>query len=87
MDPLLISSRRYRSRLLMGTGKFSSLEVMGAATAASGAQVVTVALRRVDLDAPPEAGGRLTDHLPAGVDLLPNTSGAVTADEAVLLAG
>lgn len=87
MDPLLISSRRYRSRLLMGTGKFSSPEVMGAATAASGAQVVTVALRRVDLDAPPEDGGRLPDHLPPGVDLLPNTSGAVTADEAVLLAG
>jgi thiazole synthase len=87
VDPLLISSREYRSRLLMGTGKFSSPEVMGAAVVASGAQVVTVALRRVDLDAPPGAGGRLPDRLPAGVDLLPNTSGAVTADEAVLLAG
>lgn len=87
MDPLVIASREYRSRLLVGTGKFSSLELMGAATAASGAQVVTVALRRVDLDAPPETGRRLPDHLPAGVDLLPNTSGAVTADEAALLAG
>lgn len=87
MDPLLIASREYRSRLVMGTGKFSSLEVMGAAVTASGAELVTVALRRVEVDAPPEAGRQLPDHLPAGVSLLPNTSGAVTADEAALLAG
>jgi thiazole synthase len=86
MDPLTIASNVYRSRLLMGTGKFSSLEVMGAAAAASGTELVTVALRRVDLDAPPETGRQLRDHLAAGVALLPNTSGAVTADEATLLA-
>lgn len=86
MDRLVIASREYRSRLLMGTGKFSSLELMDSAVDASGAQVVTVALRRVDLDAPPQGGRRLLDHLPGGVDLLPNTSGAVTAEEAVLLA-
>lgn len=87
MDPLMIASRVYRCRLLMGTGKFSSPELMGAATVASGAQLVTVALRRVDLDTPPDGARGLPDHLPAGVDLLPNTSGAVTADEAVLVAG
>lgn len=86
MDPLVIASREYRSRLLVGTGKFSSLELMGAATAASGAELVTVALRRVDVEAPAQAGLRLPDHLPAGVALLPNTSGAASADEAVLLA-
>jgi thiazole synthase len=87
VDLFVIASRQYSSRLLMGTGKFSSLELMSAATAASGAQLVTVALRRVDLDAPPEGGQQVSDHVPAGVDLLPNTSGAVNADEAALLAG
>jgi thiazole synthase len=87
VDPLVIASREYQSRLLVGTGKFSSLELMGAAVAATGAELVTVALRRVDVEAPPNAGRRLPDHLPAEVGLLPNTSGAVTADEAVLLAG
>lgn len=87
MDPLVIGSREYGNRLLVGTGKFSSLELMGAATMSSGAQLVTVALRRVDLDAPTEGARRLLDHLPAGVDLLPNTSGAVAAEESVLLAG
>jgi thiazole synthase len=87
VDPLVVAVREYRSRLLVGTGKFSSLELMAAAMVASGAELVTVALRRVDLDAPPEAGRRLPDHLPAEIDLLPNTSGAVTADEAALLAG
>lgn len=87
MDPLLIAAREYESRLLLGTGKFSSLEVMAAAARASGAQLVTVALRRIDLDAPPQPGGTVSEHLPADVDLLPNTSGARTAEEAVLLAG
>lgn len=86
MDPFLIASRAYRSRLLMGTGKFSSPELTAAAVVASGAEVVTVALRRVDLDRPSADGRRLVDHLPSGVHLLPNTSGAVTADEAVLVA-
>jgi len=87
MAPLQIASHQYRSRLLVGTGKFSSPTVMAEAVAASGAQLVTVALRRVDLDSPPAPGGGLLDLLPTGVDLLPNTSGAMTADEAVLLAG
>lgn len=87
MAPLQIGSRQYRSRLLVGTGKFSSPDLMAEAVDASRAQLVTVALRRVDLGSPPTPGGRPTDLLPAGVDLLPNTSGAMTADEAVLLAG
>lgn len=87
MESLRVASRRYRSRLLVGTGKFSSVDLMARAVTASGAQLVTVALRRVDLDSTPTLGGRPVDHLPAGVDLLPNTSGALTADEAVLLAG
>jgi len=86
VDTLVIGSSRYRSRLLVGTGKFSSMEVMARAVAASGTGLVTVALRRVDLDDVPAPGTRIVDHLPEGIDLLPNTSGAATAQEAVLLA-
>ena len=73
------------SRLLVGTGKFRSFEVMRDALLASGADLVTVALRRVDLTAGPEAGDVLA-YIPPGMHLLPNTSGAVDADEAVRLA-
>lgn len=83
-DALVIADRTFRSRLLVGTGKFSSPEIMRAAIEASGAEIVTVALRRVDLDAP-------SDNLLDAIDrerylLLPNTSGARNADEAVRLA-
>jgi len=83
-DPLRIAQRAFRSRLLVGTGKFDSPEIMRDALAASGTEIVTVALRRVDLDAP---GPDLLEF----VDrerylLLPNTSGAESADEAVRLA-
>lgn len=85
-DLLRIGERTFGSRLLVGTGKFPSHEVMRGALAASGAEIVTVALRRVDLD----AAGTERDIL-AYVDtdrylLLPNTSGARDADEAVRLA-
>ena len=84
-DPLVIAERSFSSRLIVGTGKFGSFEVMRDALRASGAEMVTVALRRVDLDA---TGG--PDVL-GFVDqdrflLLPNTSGAVDAEEAVRLA-
>lgn len=83
-DPLVVAGRRFTSRLLVGTGKFSSHEVMREALLASGAEVVTVALRRVDLD---RAGsGDVLDFVPPSLTLLPNTSGAVDADEAVRLA-
>ncbi len=77
------------SRLLVGTGKFRSFEVMRAALLASGAELVTVALRRVDLDRVGHSDGNsgdVLDHVPGAVHLLPNTSGAVNADEAVRLA-
>lgn len=84
-DPLIIAGRRFNSRLMIGTGKFPSPEALQAAIEASGAEIVTVALRRVDV------GKQDSDDLLTAVDrtkllLLPNTSGARTADEAVRLA-
>jgi thiazole synthase len=83
-DPLVVAGRPYTSRLLVGTGKFRSHEVMRDALLASGAQIVTVALRRVDLSRAGE--GDVLDFVPPHLVLLPNTSGAVDADEAVRLA-
>ncbi|MBT8225019.1 MAG: thiazole synthase [Dactylosporangium sp.] len=85
----MIGKDQVTSRLLVGTGKFASHRVMAEAITAAGTEIVTVALRRVNLgpeQADPPAGGNILDHLPAGVRLLPNTSGAATATEAVLLA-
>ncbi len=81
---LKIADVVFRSRLFVGTGKFSSAAVMKAALEASGAEMVTVALRRVDLDNP-------QDEMLAAIDaqryrLLPNTSGARDAEEAVRVA-
>jgi thiazole synthase len=82
-DVLTIAGRTLRSRLLLGTGGFPSLEVLADAIAASGAELVTVALRRVDAT----ARGSLVDVLSdAGVELLPNTAGCHTARDAVLTA-
>ncbi|HEY2142227.1 MAG TPA: thiazole synthase [Solirubrobacteraceae bacterium] len=82
-EALRIGGREYRSRLLLGTGGFPSLELLAAAIAASGSELVTVALRRVD----PSARGSLVDVLAAaGVELLPNTAGCHTARDAVLTA-
>lgn len=83
-DPWAVGGRELTSRLLVGTGKFRSHEVMRNALVASGAEIVTVALRRVDLDRAGE--GDVLDFVPPGMHLLPNTSGAVDADEAVRLA-
>ncbi len=82
-DPFVIAGRTLRSRLLLGTGGFPSLELMSAAIAASESELVTVALRRVDI----AARGSLIDVLAdAGVELLPNTAGCYTARDAVLTA-
>src|SRR5271165_1736742 len=82
-EGLRIAGRLLRSRLLLGTGGFPSLELMAEAIAASGTELVTVALRRVD----PRARGSLVDVLAAaGVELLPNTAGCFTARDAVLTA-
>jgi thiazole synthase len=78
-DELVIAGRSFRSRLILGTGKYDSFETMRDAVAASGAEMVTVAVRRIDFDAP---GEDITAYLP-DVLLLPNTSGCETADEAV----
>lgn len=83
-DPLLIGVRVFTSRLLVGTGKFASSQVMRAALLASGAEIVTVALRRVD--ATRTGAGDVLDVIPPELTLLPNTSGAATAEEARRLA-
>src|SRR5581483_10931863 len=84
-DPLIIAGRPFRSRLIGGTGKFASGAIMAKTLEACGAELVTVALRRVDLDA--NEGEDILDYLDRSrFLLLPNTSGAVDADEAVRLA-
>jgi len=84
MDELIIADRKFKSRLLVGTGKFASPQIMAKALEASGAEIVTVALRRVDIE-------NKNDDTLAAIDrikylLLPNTSGARDAQEAVRLA-
>jgi thiazole synthase len=82
-DELTIGGRALGSRLLLGTGGFASLALLSAAIEASGCELVTVALRRVD----PASRGSLIDVLAdAGVQLLPNTAGCHTARDAVLTA-
>jgi thiazole synthase len=82
-SPLRIAGRTFQSRLLLGTGGFPSLELMADAITASGSELVTVALRRID----PSARGSLVDVLcTADVELLPNTAGCYTARDAVLTA-
>jgi thiazole synthase len=84
-DPLVIAGRSFRSRLIAGTGKFASGAVMAKSLEATGTGLVTVALRRVDLEAP--EGEDILDYLDRTQYLLmPNTSGAADADEAVRLA-
>src|SRR5215204_4968552 len=82
-DPLVVAGRELASRLLLGTGGFRSLDAISAAIEASGTELVTVALRRID----PGARGSLVDVLDAaGVQLLPNTAGCFTARDAILTA-
>jgi thiazole synthase len=84
MDEFIIAGRRFRSRLLVGTGKFASNAAMVAAMERSGCEVVTVALRRVDIDNPDDS---MLSHIDRDKYLLlPNTSGARDAEEAVRLA-
>ncbi|MEW5944778.1 MAG: thiazole synthase [bacterium] len=84
-DSLRIGSYAFHSRLMVGTGKYENFNVMKDAIAASGAQVVTVAVRRVNLDNPDEES--LLDHLDGDkVTILPNTAGCASVDEAVRVA-
>src|ERR1700683_4792736 len=86
-EPLIIAGRQFRSRLLLGTGKFSSNAVMGAALEASGTELVPVALRRADLSGHRDPFANILEFIdPKKYLLLPNTSGAMNAEEAVRLA-
>lgn len=78
--PLVLGKYTFRSRLLVGTGKYRDPEETRAALAATGAEVVTLAVRRIDLDSP---RGLLDVVDPDRYTLLPNTAGCYTADEAV----
>ncbi|MEI6178578.1 MAG: thiazole synthase [Verrucomicrobiota bacterium] len=87
MPPLIIAGREFHSRLFLGTGKFASHELMRDALAASGTEIVTVALRRVDLSGKMDPYANLLEFIDAETFLiLPNTSGAMNAGEAVRLA-
>ncbi len=84
-DPFVIAGREFRSRLMIGTGKFPSTEALRATLEACDAEIVTVALRRADL-ANPQGDGILSALDRSRHFLLPNTSGARNAEEAVRLA-
>lgn len=80
MSTFTLAGRELTSRLVVGTGKYRNGDEAKAAIAASGAEIVTVAVRRVDTKA---AGGSVLDHMPAGMQLLPNTAGCYTVQDAL----
>lgn len=82
-DELEIGGEKLLSRLFTGTGKYSSDDLIAPVAKASGTQVITVALRRLDFNS---KDYNMLDYIPAGIKLLPNTSGARTAEEAVRIA-
>ena len=84
MDTLTIAGRDFRSRLITGSGKYPDLATMREAVVASGCEMVTVAVRRIDLDASGDED--ITAFLPEDVLLLPNTAGCETAEEAMRVA-
>ena len=80
--PLRIGDHVFQSRLIVGTGKYATFQLMREAIAASGAELVTVAVRRVNLDRPHEES--LLDYLDrTKITILPNTAGCYTAEEAI----
>src|ERR1051325_9002151 len=81
MENFVIAGKQFRSRLIVGTGKYKSGEETAVAIEASGAEMVTVAVRRVNLDRSKES---LLDHIDAKkYFLLPNTAGCYTAEDAI----
>jgi len=82
-DTLTIGGTRLASRLFVGTGKYSGNDLIPKVVAAAGASVITVAVRRIDPEAREE---NILNHVPPGVVLMPNTSGARNAQEAVRIA-
>ena len=84
-DPLVIGGRSFRSRLMLGTGKYRDFGIMREALAASGTEIVTVSIRRVEIGAPGHVG--ILDAIDlSAYQLLPNTAGCKTAAEAVRVA-
>ena len=79
-DELMLGGHAFTSRFILGSGKYS-MDLIRAAVEHAGAQIITLALRRANSDT-----DSILDHIPEGVTLLPNTSGARTADEAVRIA-
>jgi thiazole synthase len=82
-DDLIIAGTKIRSRLITGSGKYRDDRLIRDILEAAGCDIITVALRRVDFERPAES---VLKHIPQGKVVLPNTSGARTADEAVRLA-
>jgi thiazole synthase len=82
-DPLLIAGVEYRSRLLVGTGKYKDLEETRAATEASGAEIVTVAIRRTNIGQNADEPSLLEVLSPEQYTLLPNTAGCYSAEDAI----
>ncbi|HOW53301.1 MAG TPA: thiazole synthase [Syntrophorhabdaceae bacterium] len=82
-DTLVLGGRKFTSRFFLGTGKFGSKETMRKAIADSGSELVTVALRRIDLE---ESQENILSFIPEGITIMVNTSGARNANEAVRIA-
>src|ERR1700712_539970 len=82
-DTLVIAGKAYRSRLLVGTGKYRDFDETRRAVEASGSQIVTVAIRRTNIGQDANAPSLLDALPPSRYTLLPNTAGCYTADDAV----
>src|SRR5882672_6831257 len=80
-SPFIIAGRTYHSRLILGTGKYKTLELMKAALEAAAPAMVTVAIRRVDLS--DKSSRSFWNFLPEGLPILPNTAGCYTAEDAI----
>jgi thiazole synthase len=83
LDPLVIAGKSYASRLLVGTGKYKDFAETKAAVEASGAEIVTVAIRRTNIGQNPNEPSLLDAIPPSKFTILPNTAGCYTADDAV----
>src|SRR5881392_1726933 len=83
LDPLIIGGKSYRSRLLVGTGKYKDFAETRAAVEASAAEIVTVAIRRTNIGQNPNEPSLLDAIPPSKYTLLPNTAGCYSADDAV----
>ncbi|MDR1774402.1 MAG: thiazole synthase [Clostridioides sp.] len=83
MDKLVLGGHKFNSRLLVGTGKYGSNKIIPDVIESSGSQIITMALRRVDLENQNE---NILSYIPKDITILPNTSGATNAEEAVRIA-